>query len=105
MTIPYFENCPHSDEGWCLDCISEFGRKLIDKEDGQDKIDKIEDPPLIESTKSKACEGGPTITDGDFEECPHCGTRVRHDLVDNPFFGFRVSCPHKCGANKNDKES
>lgn len=26
------------------------------------------------------------------EECRACGNRVRHDLVDHPFFGFKAGC-------------
>jgi hypothetical protein len=44
------------------------------------------------SDKSRACKGERTLTDGDFEECLECGTRVRWDLVDHPFWGF-----HNCG--------
>ena len=29
MCIPYFENCPHNETGWCLDCVSELGRKVL----------------------------------------------------------------------------
>ena len=53
--------------------------------------------------KPKACEGGDTISDGDFEECQYCGDKVRHDLVDHAFFGFQASCEHrKQGINQDD---
>jgi len=43
----------------------------------------------------RGCEGGPTLTAGDFDECAECGTRVAHDLTDHPFFGFAASCPNR----------
>lgn len=42
----------------------------------------------------KACDGEATITVGDMEECAECGTRVRHDLTDDAFWGFH-SCREK----------
>lgn len=27
--IPYFENCPHNETGWCLGCVSELGNKFM----------------------------------------------------------------------------
>lgn len=27
MTVPHLMNCPHSDEGWCLDCVAALGNK------------------------------------------------------------------------------
>lgn len=42
----------------------------------------------------KACAGDETLSVGDMEECLTCETRVAHDLVDHPFFGFRSSCPN-----------
>ncbi|GAG00628.1 unnamed protein product [marine sediment metagenome] len=49
---------------------------------------------------TKACLGAETKTvwnaSGDMEECVCCGTRVRWDLVDHPFFGFKhQGCKHK----------
>lgn len=26
MTMPHLENCAHSDEGWCLDCVRKMHR-------------------------------------------------------------------------------
>jgi len=44
----------------------------------------------------KACDGGRTIDvpGTAWRECLDCGTRVRWDLVDHPFFGFQ-HCPRK----------
>jgi hypothetical protein len=25
MTIPWLMNCPHSETGWCLDCVRQLG--------------------------------------------------------------------------------
>jgi hypothetical protein len=36
----------------------------------------------------KACEGEPTIECGNFQQCAHCGTLVRHDLVNDRFWGW-----------------
>lgn len=51
------------------------------------------------TSEKRACMGAPTITHkeagADFEECQHCGTRVRWDLVDHPFFGFAAHCDTK----------
>ncbi len=30
MTMPHLMNCPHSPDGWCLDCVKEMGEQLID---------------------------------------------------------------------------
>lgn len=27
MTVPHLMNCPHSDEGWCLDCVVTLGNE------------------------------------------------------------------------------
>jgi hypothetical protein len=46
----------------------------------------------------KACEGADTIENRDsceeMRECIACGSRVRHDLTEHPFFGFSASCPN-----------
>lgn len=45
----------------------------------------------------KACEGGRTVADNwhdEMQECLHCGTSVRWDLVDHKFFGFQ-NCREK----------
>lgn len=48
------------------------------------------DPP-------RACLGGDTIPTRmgmeSAHQCAACGTKVRNDLVEHPFFGFRNSCP------------
>lgn len=37
MTMPHLMNCPHSDDGWCLDCVAALGnenwrmRELLNK--------------------------------------------------------------------------
>lgn len=43
----------------------------------------------VDRSDEKACEGASTLTDGDFEECLSCGTRIRWDLVNHPFWGFQ----------------
>jgi|GEM_PF-4708121 len=44
-----------------------------------------------------ACEGAETLTKYHateaMEECKSCGSCVRWDLVDHPFWGFKSSCP------------
>lgn len=46
----------------------------------------------------RACDGGRTLTatrgGTDFAECVACGTAVRWDLVDHPFWGFQTTCGH-----------
>lgn len=37
----------------------------------------------------KACEDGRVLEYFDMAECIECGTRVRWDLRDHPFFGFQ----------------
>lgn len=49
-------------------------------------------------TEKRACLGGKTkpcrFSDlGHAQACLSCGTRIRDDLVDHPFFGFATSCP------------
>lgn len=49
----------------------------------------------------KACEGASTKTirtgQGDFEQCRACDLRVRWDLSDHPFFGFKNACDLRAG--------
>ena len=44
----------------------------------------------------KACRGGstlPAMAGGEpAQECQFCGTKVRDDLVDHPFYGFEADC-------------
>jgi hypothetical protein len=46
--------------------------------------------------KPKACEGGQTkevrYCGATFEECYACGTRVRCDMTNHPFWGFANTC-------------
>ncbi len=42
----------------------------------------------------KACDGAATLECGDMAECIECGTAVRWDLRDHPFWGFQ-SCDQK----------
>lgn len=46
------------------------------------------------SDERKACDGEITLEDGDFQECLACGTRIRWDLCDHPFWGFQ-NCERK----------
>lgn len=45
----------------------------------------------------KACEGGQTMesrhSGEHFAVCAECGSEVRYDMVDHPFWGFASSCP------------
>lgn len=41
MTMPHLMNCPHSDEGWCLDCV----KKLHDEKESK-KVEKSDDHSL-----------------------------------------------------------
>lgn len=45
----------------------------------------------------KACDGGRVFEDGDFAECAECGTRIRWDLREHPFWGFQ-NCRDKSPA-------
>lgn len=27
MTVPHLMNCPHNDDGWCLDCVADLGNQ------------------------------------------------------------------------------
>lgn len=27
MTIPHLMNCPHQEDGWCLDCVADLGNE------------------------------------------------------------------------------
>jgi hypothetical protein len=50
---------------------------------------------LAAVNRQGACQGGDTRqirTTEHMEECRVCGERVRFDLVDHPFFGFRAGC-------------
>ena len=42
MTVPYFENCPHHEDGWCLECVGNLGRKILDAEEQRISILLIE---------------------------------------------------------------
>lgn len=37
MTVPWLMNCPHLEDGWCLDCTKELGEENWDL---QDKLKK-----------------------------------------------------------------
>lgn len=30
MTMPYLENCHHSETGWCLECVKALGEENLD---------------------------------------------------------------------------
>lgn len=44
----------------------------------------------------RACLGAPTVAYRSgcehMERCKHCGTGVRADMVEHPFFGFAAGC-------------
>jgi len=40
----------------------------------------------------RACEGSPTTSHGDMEECPRCQVRVDREMVHHPVFGFVSMC-------------
>ena len=40
----------------------------------------------------RACEGSPTTSHGDMEECPRCQVRVDREMVHHPVFGFASMC-------------
>jgi hypothetical protein len=51
----------------------------------------------------KACEGGRVLEAfHDMAECAHCGTCVRWDLQDHPFFGFQ-HCEEKLDERRCDQ--
>jgi len=27
MTVPHLMNCPHTDDGWCTECVAELGNE------------------------------------------------------------------------------
>lgn len=58
---------------------------------------------LIHEDREKACEDGRTSIETrcgiDFEECQACGTSIRWDLKDHPFWGFQ-----NCEAKQKAKE-
>jgi len=29
MTMPHLENCQHTGDGWCFECVGNMGRELI----------------------------------------------------------------------------
>ena len=43
----------------------------------------------------KACDGGRVLENGDMAECVECGTEIRWDMQDHPFWGFKSSCPNR----------
>lgn len=60
--------------------------------------------------EKRACLGGKTkpcqFSDlGHAQACLSCGTRVRDDLVDHPFFGFSAGCPKSAGLRPADVPS
>lgn len=40
-----------------------------------------------------AAAGESTLAKGDFSECIACRNRIRWDLTEDRFWGFRESCP------------
>lgn len=64
MTMPHLMNCPHSEDGWCLDCVKvlwdekeqqSWAADFISRErnSAQAKLDAIED---IVRKDAKECE-------------------------------------------------
>jgi len=54
---------------------------------------------MTDATDARACHGAATtacrMSDmGHGQACRSCGMRVRDDLLDHPFFGFRAGCEH-----------
>lgn len=42
MTDPMQHNCPHSDDGWCLDCVGELRRERDEaKSSTSDSLQRI----------------------------------------------------------------
>ncbi len=54
------------------------------------------------AVNKKACEGAPTVNDGDMEYCQSCEKGVAWDLVDSAFFGFNKE---NCKENRNESIS
>jgi hypothetical protein len=50
-----------------------------------------------------ACNGAPTISEGEMKRCEACGKSVAWDLVDHGFFGFKSSCTFKDKRQSNEK--
>jgi hypothetical protein len=38
MTIPYLMNCPHSGDGWCLECVAALGHDAIQLRTERDRL-------------------------------------------------------------------
>ena len=58
------------------------------------------------SEREKACEGGRTVNVdplGDFVECQHCGTEIRWDMQDHPWWGFQ-NCRQRALKQPDDTE-
>lgn len=51
------------------------------------------------TSSRKACEGAATrdcrMGPEHAQQCLACGTKVRDDMVDHGFFGFRAGCSHR----------
>jgi hypothetical protein len=41
MTMPHLMNCPHSDDGWCIDCVSKLWRDRSDKSEEVEHLKEI----------------------------------------------------------------
>lgn len=52
---------------------------------------------MAELVKQGCAASGAMTFDADHNmvECRKCGTKIRHDLSDHPFFGFRAGCPFR----------
>lgn len=48
------------------------------------------------ASEKRACRGAATascrMSTEHAQRCRHCGTKVRDDMVDHPFFGFVAGC-------------
>lgn len=63
----------------------------------------------VAMSETRACQGAKTddcrLSDmGHAQQCRFCGMKVRHDMVDDPFFGFAAGCQGESAEEQRDFE-
>jgi hypothetical protein len=80
MTVPHLMNCPHSDDGWCLDCVAALGNENWRLREAMEEYDRTVYYPakkaLYARCEARGHKPGPIHNNGlgwTFVYCSLCG--------------------------------
>ena len=48
MTMPHLMNCPHMDDGWCLDCVAKQWEELQALRNDAERYRRLRDSPIAD---------------------------------------------------------